>query len=84
MSLTIETFIGKKYAIYLPKKIVKLLNLKEGDKIVFKIIDNKIVLEPIYDPIWLALHGKKFAKISPEEGERISLEEQKKYIENIT
>ncbi|RLE68835.1 MAG: AbrB/MazE/SpoVT family DNA-binding domain-containing protein [Thermoprotei archaeon] len=83
MNLTIETFIGKKYAIYLPKKIVKFLNLKEGDKVILKIIDSKIVIEPIYDPIWLAIYGKKFAKISPEEGERISLEEQRKYIENI-
>jgi AbrB family looped-hinge helix DNA binding protein len=24
--------VGKKYAIYLPKAVVKALNLKEGDK----------------------------------------------------
>ncbi len=29
------------------------------------------------DPLWLALYGKKFASIDPDEIEEISLEEQK-------
>ncbi len=28
------------------------------------------------DPLWLALHGKKFASIDPDEIEEISLEQQ--------
>ncbi|MEM0019854.1 MULTISPECIES: hypothetical protein [Metallosphaera] len=35
-----------------------------------------MILKPIRDPVWLAIHGKKFATISPEEVERISEEEQ--------
>ena len=38
-----------------------------------------MIVEIIRDPIDLALHGKKFAKISAEEVERISLKEQGKY-----
>jgi AbrB family looped-hinge helix DNA binding protein len=32
MNLVKEVTIGKKYTIYLPKAIVKALNLKEGNK----------------------------------------------------
>ena len=39
----------------------------------------KIIVEIVKNPLDLALHGKKFAKISPEEVEQISLEEQKKH-----
>jgi hypothetical protein len=41
----------------------------------------KIVLEPERDAVWLSLHGKKIAKISLEELESESIEEQRKYIE---
>jgi antitoxin component of MazEF toxin-antitoxin module len=33
MNLTIEGYIGKKYAIYLPKAVVKALGLREGSSI---------------------------------------------------
>ncbi|MEM2084167.1 MAG: AbrB/MazE/SpoVT family DNA-binding domain-containing protein [Nitrososphaerota archaeon] len=81
MGLVKEVAIGKKYTIYLPKAIVKALNLKEGDKFLLKISGNAIIMEPIHDPIKLALSEEKFASIKPEEVELISLEEQEKYIE---
>jgi AbrB family looped-hinge helix DNA binding protein len=80
MNLVKEITIGKKYTIYLPKAIVKALNLKEGNKILLKVSNNTIIMEPIYDPIKLALSEKMFASIKPEKVELISLEEQEKYI----
>jgi AbrB family looped-hinge helix DNA binding protein len=80
MNLIKEVTIGKKYTIYLPKAIVKALNLKEGNKFLLRISGNTIIMEPIYDPIKLALSEQKFASIKPEEVELISLEEQEKYI----
>jgi len=79
MSLVITSRIGKKFALYLPKKIIESLEIKEGDRVKMSVEKGKIVVEVIKDPLDLALHGKKFAKISVEEAERISLEEQKKY-----
>ena len=76
MSLTLESQVGKKYAVYLPKAIVKALNLKEGEKILLRVVGNTVVLESVQDPIQLALSRKKFASITPEEIEVISLEEQ--------
>jgi len=64
MSLTIQTFIGKKYAIYLPKAVVKALNLSEGERVLLTVAGNSLVLEFLQDPIQLALSGKKFASLT--------------------
>ncbi|MEM3404471.1 MAG: AbrB/MazE/SpoVT family DNA-binding domain-containing protein [Nitrososphaeria archaeon] len=77
--MTIESRIGKKHTIYLPKPIVDALNLKEGEMILVSVDKNSIVIEIIRDPIELALSGKKFASIEPKQIEEVSLEEQKKY-----
>ncbi|MBS7659062.1 AbrB/MazE/SpoVT family DNA-binding domain-containing protein [Candidatus Bathyarchaeota archaeon] len=82
MNLTIEARIGKKYVICLPKAVVKALNLKEGEKVLLKVSDNSLILEPIQDPIQLALLSNKFASITLKEIEAISLEEQRKYIKD--
>jgi len=81
VSLTIETFIGKKYALYLPKAVVKALNLKEGERVLLRVAGNTLVLEVLKDPIQLALSGKKFASVTPEQVEAISLEEQASHVE---
>ncbi len=79
MRLEVSARIGKKFALYLPKKVVDLLKVKEGDKVKISVEGERMVVEIIRDPIDLALHGKKFARIFAEEVERISLEEQSKY-----
>ena len=43
--------------------------------------DKKIILEPIIDAVWLALHGEKIVEITLRELEEESIEQQKKYIE---
>ena len=53
--------------------------LKWGDKVLVKVKGYRVFLEPIRDPIKLALYGEKFASIKPEEIEKISLEEQSVY-----
>mgnify|MGYP001031050947 CR=1 FL=1 len=76
MSLTIEARVGKKYAIYLPKPVVEALGLKEGERVLLRVSGNALILETLQDPIQLALSGKKFTSITPEQVEVISLEEQ--------
>ncbi|MBO3809972.1 MAG: AbrB/MazE/SpoVT family DNA-binding domain-containing protein [Candidatus Brockarchaeota archaeon] len=73
-----ETRVGKKYAIYLPKAVAKAVGLKEGDRVMLRVTEESIILEVIRDPIELALTGKKFASVKPEEIEAISIEEQAK------
>ena len=79
MGLEIPAKIGKKFALYLPKSVVDLLRIKEGDRVKISVEGEKMIVEVIRDPIDLALHGKKFAKISADDVERISLEKQSKY-----
>jgi len=71
--------VGRKFALYLPKSVVKALGIREGDKVLIAVEGNSIVVRVVKDPIELALHGEKFASITPEDVERISLEWQKKY-----
>ena len=82
LSLTIQTTIGKKYAVYLPKAVVKALGLREGDRVLLRVAGNTLVLEAIKDPIQLALSGKKYASITPEQVEMISLEEQSEHFKS--
>ncbi|MHA3964478.1 MAG: AbrB/MazE/SpoVT family DNA-binding domain-containing protein [Candidatus Thorarchaeota archaeon SMTZ1-45] len=82
MSLTAEGQIGKKHTIYLPKTVVDEASLKVGMKILITVEGNRIIIEPVPDPIALAIHGKKFASMTLEEIEAISLEEQSKHTED--
>jgi AbrB family looped-hinge helix DNA binding protein len=75
----VKTRIGKKFAIYLPKAVVKGLSLTEGEKVLLTVAGNTLVLETLRDPIQLALSSKKFASITPEQVEAISLEEQTRH-----
>lgn len=76
MDLAVEARVGKKHAIYLPKAVVEATGLREGERVLLRVAGNTVVLESLRDPIELALSGKKFASIRPEQVEAISLEEQ--------
>jgi bifunctional DNA-binding transcriptional regulator/antitoxin component of YhaV-PrlF toxin-antitoxin module len=79
MGLTLRSQIGKKLTIYLPKSAAQEAGLEEGMKILITVEDNRLVIEPLPDPLELALSGKKFARMTTEEVESISLEEQSKH-----
>lgn len=68
--------ICKRGAIYLPKRILNQLNIQEGDKLLLKVENNRIILELVPDPLSLALKTKKWTKISVEEFEEDSEREQ--------
>ncbi|HEW93822.1 AbrB/MazE/SpoVT family DNA-binding domain-containing protein [Candidatus Geothermarchaeota archaeon] len=84
MSLVREGRIGKKYAIYLPKDIVEALGFREGDRVILRVSDNSLIIEKVYDPLDLAISGEKFASVTLNEVEAISLEEQEKYLKGST
>lgn len=79
MNLTIISKIGKKFTIYLPRKVVNVLGIREGDRAEISINKEVIIIRVIKNPLELALHGEKFAEIPAEEIEEISLKEQRKY-----
>ncbi len=76
LSQVIVSKVGKKGAIYLPKRIVEQLGIDEGDRVLMKVEGNKLILEFIPDPLSLALKVKKWAKTTVKEFEKESEEEQ--------
>ena len=64
-----------------PKKIAEKLGIKEGDKVKITVLEDKILLEPVRDAVWLSLYGEKVAKVTLEDLEATSMEEQNKYVE---
>jgi len=76
MSLTAVGRVGRKFAVYLPRSIVRALGIREGDRVLISVEGRRIVMRVVRDPIELALHGEKFASLAPEDVERISLEWQ--------
>ncbi len=68
--------VGKKGAIYLPKRVMKELGIKEGDRVLIRVDDDKLTLEFVPDPLSLALRTRKWAKTTVEEFEAESEREQ--------
>jgi len=68
--------VGKKRAIYLPKRFLKILGLKEGDLVIVKVEGKRIVIEKAPDPLLLAITREKWASTTIEEFEEESEIEQ--------
>ena len=81
LSLTVKAKIGKKRVLVIPKKIAEYLKLEEGSTVKITALNNKIIIELVYDAVWLSLYGEKVARVTLEELEGESIEQQKKYIE---
>jgi hypothetical protein len=56
--------------------------MDSGERVLLRISGKAVILESLHDPIQLALQGKKFASITPDQVEAISLEQQGKGNEN--
>ena len=80
MSLTFKRRIGKKRVLVIPKAIAEALSLEEGSTVKITATEDKIIIEPLRDAIWLSLHGEKIARITLKELEEESLEQQRKYL----
>jgi hypothetical protein len=62
----------------LPKAVVEALNPKEGGRVLVTFSGKTVTVEGLQDPVQFALQGKKFASITPDQVEAISLEQQGK------
>jgi len=78
ISIVVETKVGKKRVIVIPKAIAEAVKISEGQKIKIMAAGDEVIIKPVRDAVWLALHGRKIGKIMPEEVEEESLHEQEK------
>ncbi len=76
MSIVVETRVGKKRVIVIPKAIAEAVKIDEGQRIRIMAVGGEIVIKPVRDAVWLALYGRKIGRIMPEEVEEESLREQ--------
>ena len=72
----VKVRVSKKNTLYIPKVIAEVVGLKEGSVVKLRVVNGKIVIEPIHDPFDLALEAPKFARTTFEEFERESEEIQ--------
>jgi len=78
MSVVVETKVGKKRVIVIPKVIAEAVKISEGQRVRIMAVGGRIVIEPVRDAVWLALYGRKIGRIMPEEVDEESLREQEK------
>ena len=81
MGLIMKVRVGRRRTIVIPKAIAEALGIDEGSELVLELKDGYIILKPVMDAITLSIKGEKIAKVSIEDLEATSLEEQKKYFE---
>jgi AbrB family looped-hinge helix DNA binding protein len=74
----VKAKIGQRRTLVIPKTIAESLNLKPGQTVHIRCEDEKIIIEPARDAVWLAIYGKKIGYIDPEEVEEASRLEQEK------
>jgi len=80
LSLVVSVKVGRKYAVYLPKRVVETLDIKEGDKLVLVVRGDSIVLRKAVDFFEASLRTPKRLKLTPEEAEEASLEFQEELL----
>lgn len=78
--LEVKTKIGKKRVLVIPKKMAEMAGIKEGIQVKLKLTDEGIIIIPIPDAVELSLKGKKIAKVTLEELEAESIEQQRRII----
>ena len=78
--LEVKTKIGKKRVLVIPKKIAEKAGIKEGIQVKLKLTDEGIIIIPIPDAVELSLKGKKITRVTLEELEAESVEQQRKII----
>jgi bifunctional DNA-binding transcriptional regulator/antitoxin component of YhaV-PrlF toxin-antitoxin module len=79
-SVSTEVRIGKRLTLVILRNVAEKLGIEEGDKIKITVVGDKLVLQPIRDAVWLSLYGKKVAKVTLEDLEATSIEEQNRYV----
>ncbi len=66
--------VGKR-VIVIPKPVAEAVGISDGQRVKIIAAEDKTIIEPVRDAVWLALHGRKIGRIEPEEVEEESIRE---------
>jgi len=72
--------VGRKYAVYLPRRVVEELKLREGEKLILTVEGQRIVLRRPLDFFEEARQPPKKLRMAPEEFEKTSVEAQEELL----
>jgi AbrB family looped-hinge helix DNA binding protein len=75
MSQTVH--VGKRYAVYIPKRVAEGLNIREGDALILDIEDDRISLKPVRK----AKVAESWTSVEPEEIEAVGEELTRRILE---
>jgi AbrB family looped-hinge helix DNA binding protein len=78
-----EIKISKRRFISIPKTIAEALGIEGGAKVKLYVEEGKIVIEPIKDALWFALHDPKVGRVTFNELEEESEREQEKLLDAL-
>jgi len=73
-----EVKVHRGRRITIPRAVADLLGIGEGSRLRLHVEGDRVVLEPVRDALWFAIHGPKVAYIGFEELEGESESEQKR------
>jgi len=77
--MSLKVRVGKRYAIYLPKKVVVKLGIEEGDILLLDIDENNnLILRHVKK---ISRKSRYWSEITPEEVEKIGEEISRKMLE---
>jgi len=80
LSLAATVTVGRKYTIYLPKSVVRLLGIKEGERLILRVRGDSIILRRAPDFFEASLQAPKRVKLEPGEVEGASAELQRELL----
>ena len=76
--MSVKGIVGKKGELFPPKGLREMIGLKSGGKVIYRVEDTKLIVEPVPD-LLTAIKMPKFAKTTVKEFEK----ERKKLVEEI-
>ncbi len=76
--VSFEAKVSRKRLISIPKAAAEAVGISEGMRVRITVDDGKLIIEPVRDAIWYALHGPKIGYIGFEELEEESMREQER------
>jgi AbrB family looped-hinge helix DNA binding protein len=75
---TFEVKVHSGRRITIPRAVADLLGIEEGSRLRLHVEGDRVVLEPVRDALWFAVHGPKVAYVGFEELEEESESEQRR------
>lgn len=72
--------MGRKYAVYLPRALVRRLGIREGDTLYIFVQGDSLVIRREVDFYEASLKARKRIRLSPEEVEEASREMQEELL----